>query len=62
MVQRPIETNAFEFVVLSGLRAAQLARGCTPRVLGSDKITVTAQAEVAEGKVVREVLVTDDGH
>ena len=53
MVQRPIETNAFEFVVLAGLRAVQLARGCTPRVTGSDKVTVTAQAEVAQGKVVR---------
>jgi DNA-directed RNA polymerase subunit K/omega len=53
VVQRPIETNAFEFVVLAGLRAVQLARGCTPRVTGSDKVTVTAQAEVAQGKVVR---------
>jgi DNA-directed RNA polymerase subunit K/omega len=39
---------------VAGLRAAQLARGCTPRVAGSGKVTVTAQAEVAEGKVVRE--------
>ena len=54
MIQRPIDFNAFEFVVLAGLRAAQLARGCTPRVAGFDKVTVTAQAEVAEGKVVRE--------
>jgi DNA-directed RNA polymerase subunit K/omega len=53
VVQRPIETNAFEFVVLAGLRAVQLARGCTPRVTASDKVTVTAQAEVAQGKVVR---------
>ena len=57
MVQRPIELNAFEFVVLAGLRAAQLARGCTPRVTRSDKVTVTAQAEVAEGKVVREARI-----
>jgi len=54
VIQRPIDFNAFEFVVLAGLRAAQLARGCTPRVAGFDKVTVTAQAEVAEGKVVRE--------
>lgn len=59
VVQRPIDLNAFEFVVVAGLRAAQLARGCTPRVTGSDKITVTAQAEVAEGKVVREIDLAD---
>ena len=53
MVQRPVEFNAFEFAVLAGLRAGQLARGCTPRVTCTHKITVTAQMEVAEGKVVR---------
>jgi DNA-directed RNA polymerase subunit K/omega len=41
----------FQFVVLSTLRAAQLIRGCTPRIEGTHKKTVTAQAEVAEGKV-----------
>jgi DNA-directed RNA polymerase subunit K/omega len=54
MVQRPIEFNAFEFVVLAGLRAAQLARGCTPRVPGGDKVTVTAQMEVAARKIVQD--------
>ena len=34
LVDRPGATNAFEFVVLSSLRAAQLMRGCTPRVDG----------------------------
>ncbi len=29
MVQRPSGTNAFEFVVVSGLRAAQLMRGAS---------------------------------
>lgn len=53
MVKRPDGMNAFEFSVLSSLRAAQLSRGCTPRVLPSDKLTVTAQHEVAEHKVVR---------
>ena len=55
MVQRPIAINAFEFSVLAGLRAAQLSRGCTPRVLGGCKVAVTAQLEVARGKVVRQV-------
>ena len=53
MVQRPPGFNAFEFVVLSGLRAAQLMRGCTPRVVSGHKVITTAQMEVAEWKVVR---------
>jgi hypothetical protein len=44
--------NAFEFVVLSALRAGQLQRGCTPRVEACAKIGVTAQQEVAERKVL----------
>ncbi len=51
MVRRPDGMNAFEFVVVSALRAAQLQRGCTPRVEHSPKISVTAQQEVAERKV-----------
>jgi DNA-directed RNA polymerase subunit K/omega len=53
MVKRPVGMNAFEFVVLCGLRAAQLQRGCTPRVPPSPKVAVTAQHELAERKVVR---------
>jgi DNA-directed RNA polymerase subunit K/omega len=44
--------NAFEFAVLSRLRAAQLSRGCTPRVPPSAKIAVTAQQEVAARQIV----------
>jgi len=51
MVKRPSEMSAFEFAVVSGLRAAQLHRGCTPRVEQSPKVAVTAQHEVAERKV-----------
>jgi hypothetical protein len=58
MVKRPIGMSQFEFSVLSSLRAAQLARGCTPRVAACVKITVTAQTEVAERKVER-LLATD---
>jgi DNA-directed RNA polymerase subunit K/omega len=53
MVKRPDGMNAFEFSVLSGLRASQLQRGCAPRVSQSEKVAVTAQHEVAELKVVR---------
>ena len=52
MIKRPDDMNAFEFAVLSGLRAAQLHRGCTPRVEQSPKVAVTAQREVAERKVL----------
>jgi DNA-directed RNA polymerase subunit K/omega len=50
--------SAFEFVVLSSLRAAQLTRGCTPRVDGAHKIIMTAQIEVAAGKVGRAAAVS----
>lgn len=53
MVTRPAGTNAFEFVVVSAKRAAQLMRGCTPRVACADKHTTTAQLEVASGKVTK---------
>ena len=53
MIHRPPDVTVFEFVVLAGLRAAQLTRGCTPRVEGSHKITTMAQMEIAAGKVVR---------
>jgi DNA-directed RNA polymerase subunit K/omega len=53
MVKRPDGMNAFEFVVLAALRAAQLHRGCTPRVEQSEKVAVTAQHEIAERKVLR---------
>lgn len=53
MVQRPSDFSAFEFVVMSGLRAAQLMRGCTPKVESTHKVIMTAQIEVAERKVVR---------
>ena len=57
MVQRPSGTNAFEFVVVSGLRAAQLMRGCIPRVERAHKVITTAQLEVAAGKVSRLPIV-----
>jgi len=51
MISRPSGSSAFEFVVVSSLRAAQLMRGCTPRVDAQRKVTATAQLEVAMGKV-----------
>jgi DNA-directed RNA polymerase subunit K/omega len=46
------EMGKFEFIVLSSLRAAQLIKGCTPRVPASHKRTTTALLEVAGGKVI----------
>jgi DNA-directed RNA polymerase subunit K/omega len=53
MIRRPNDISTFEFAVLSGLRAAQLSRGCSPRVEPSAKIALTAQHEVADRKVRR---------
>ena len=53
MIKRPSDIGAFEFSVLSALRAEQLARGCVPRVERSAKLAVTAQREVADRKIVR---------
>jgi hypothetical protein len=53
MIRRPDGISAFEFAVLSSLRAAQLQRGCTPRVTPSHKMAVTAQHEIAARKVSR---------
>jgi DNA-directed RNA polymerase subunit K/omega len=51
--------NKFEFSVLSALRAAQLQRGCTPRVPPCQKAAVTAQHEIAAGKVTRFAAAAD---
>jgi DNA-directed RNA polymerase subunit K/omega len=53
MINRPAVDNAFEFVRVSALRAAQLMRGCTARVPvpPSGKAISTAQREVAAGLV-----------
>ena len=44
-------TNAFEFVRVAALRAAQLMQGCPARVPEGHTCIVTAQMEVASGKV-----------
>jgi len=59
MIKRPFGMNAFEFAVLSGLRATQLSRGCTPRVPRSEKVAVTAQHEVAARKVIKSSDIAD---
>lgn len=51
MIRPPHEMGTFQFVALAALRAAQLTRGCSPRVEGGHTTAVTAQLEVAEGKI-----------
>ena len=55
MISRPETIGAFEYAVTCGLRAAQLSRGCTPRVPDSAgrKTAITAQLEVSSLRVVR---------
>lgn len=53
MIRNPDTIGAFEFAVVSGLRAAQLMRGCTPRLTAPNKRIVIAQMEVAAGFVAR---------
>jgi len=60
MVKRPVEIGAFQFVVLSRLRATQLLAGCTPRVAGIHTAAVMAQMEVADGAVKRLYLEEGD--
>jgi DNA-directed RNA polymerase subunit K/omega len=49
--EKPVTSNAFEFVVVAGARARQLLRGCTPKTGGSEKPARLAQKEVKEGKI-----------
>ena len=51
MSEKPVTSNAFEFVVLAGARAHQLLKGCTPKIAGSEKPARLAQKEVKEGKI-----------
>lgn len=53
MTIRPPHLNAFEFVVVSALRAQQLMAGCTPRLPGIHSAATMAQMEVAGGCIAR---------
>jgi DNA-directed RNA polymerase subunit K/omega len=53
--------NAFEFVMVATLRSEQLRRGCTPRVPKSHRWILTAQLEVAAGKVRADARTNGDG-
>jgi DNA-directed RNA polymerase subunit K/omega len=46
--------EAFEFVVVSVLRAQQLMKGCVPHFDGTHKATTMAQMEVSAGKIARK--------
>ena len=58
MVTRPPHLTAYEFVVVSALRAQQLLAGCTPRLPGEHLATTMAQMEVAHGHITSDTTVT----
>ena len=58
MIVLPEGMGTFRFVILATMRAAQLMRGCPPRVHGGHKATVTAQLEVSEVKVMQVIHTT----
>ncbi len=60
MIRPPHAMGSFEFVAVAALRAAQLTRGCRPRVGGDHTTAVLAQLEVAGGKVTPTVKATAD--
>ena len=61
MVHNPDSIGTFEFIFVSSLRAAQLMRGCTPRLDTNHKRIVVAQMEVASGLVLGERLAPPTG-
>ena len=61
MVHNPDTIGTFEFIIVSSLRAAQLMRGCTPRIESTHKRIVVAQQEVASGLVLGERVVPPAG-
>jgi DNA-directed RNA polymerase subunit K/omega len=54
--------NKFEFVVVSGARAKQLLRGCTPKTTGTEKPVRLAMKEVREEKVEKITPVQTADH
>ena len=51
MIHRPSAGNSFEFVRVAALRAAQLMNGCVANVAERRRPVLTAQLEVALGKI-----------
>jgi DNA-directed RNA polymerase subunit K/omega len=52
VIRRPDGMGAYQFTVLAALRAAQLMRGCVPRVdTGDHKPMIVAQMEISQGKL-----------
>jgi DNA-directed RNA polymerase subunit K/omega len=58
MVIRPTHLNAYEFVVISSLRAQQLLAGSVPRMPGQHGAATMAQMEVADGYVTNDATLT----
>jgi len=59
VINRPNDIGAFKFAVLASLRAAQLCRGCLPRIEGHHSVATTAQMEVAAGAIATHDVAVD---
>ncbi len=59
MVVRPVQMNAYEFVVVAALRAHQLTTGSVARLPGEHSVSTMAQMEVAKGHVTRADTTSD---
>jgi hypothetical protein len=56
MYAPPPGVGVLQFVVLASLRAAQLMRGCQPKLDGFHKPVFMALREVSEGKISEWVV------
>jgi DNA-directed RNA polymerase subunit K/omega len=53
--------GAYQFAVLSSLRAAQLMHGCVPKVdIGTHKATTAAQLEISLGATAELLPETEE--
>lgn len=58
--RKGFSVNKFEFVVISGERAKQLLKGCTPKVEGALKPARLAMKEVALHKIEKIETVPEE--
>jgi hypothetical protein len=62
MIQRPTTIGSSRFVILFALRTKQLVRGCTPRVVADRRPSITAQMEVADGRITASAQAPPPGN
>ncbi len=60
MIAPPPGVGVLQFVVLASLRAAQLMKGCRPKLEGLHKPVFMALLEVSQGKVSELIVAAAD--